>query len=242
MTPSSPPPSPPALPSAGDLTPFESVECLLKKPLSLFTHIQQGKGGVINRYLLITAAICLLTFGLIVGLFSFDSSNPDAVRQLWAAPLKITFGVFFSGLICLPSLYIFGCLSGLDLKFNSTIGVLVASLALATLLLLGFTPVVWIFALSTDSLVFMGLLLFAFWAISLFFASALLLKATTIFGGKAKGHPQRLDWDLCPGHPTNAHRHSPHHWHRANAFASTGREDVFPRTLGPRHDWQSTNG
>ena len=46
-------------------------------------------------------------YGMVVGSFSGGS-------QMWIAPAKIAIGTILSILICLPSLYIFTCLSGID--------------------------------------------------------------------------------------------------------------------------------
>ncbi len=188
MNPTESTPTPPPPPASKPITPGGAVDALLKRPLELLAHFKTGKGALVGIYLLFSAIFCLLLFGLIVGWFSYEKDNADALRQLWAAPAKITVGLLLSAVICLPSLYIFGCLSGLDLRLGSTIGVLVAAITLAALLLMGFTPVVWIFAQSTDSSVFMGFLLICFWCIALFFAAWLIFKASTILGGNSKGH------------------------------------------------------
>jgi len=180
--------TPPPAPELKRLTPAGAVDALLKRPMELLVYFTSGKGFLVAIYLIFAAIFCLLLFGAIVGWFSYEKDNADAVRQLWAAPAKITVGLFLSAVICLPSLYIFGCLSGLDLKLGSTVGVLVAAITLSALLLMGFTPVVWIFAQSTDSTVFMGILLVTFWCIALFFAAWLIYKSSAILGGNPKGH------------------------------------------------------
>jgi len=68
-----------------------------------------------------------------------------------------------SALICLPSLYIFTCLSGSQARLVEVFGLLVGLLMLMTLLLVGFAPVAWIFSQSTESLVWMGTLHLVFW-------------------------------------------------------------------------------
>ena len=116
-----------------------TFETLLKKPVMLVDALLRGDdSGKIVRNLIITAVACLAVFGLVVGTYSMGT-------QLWAAPLKITLGMLVAGLICLPSLYIFSCLNGLDVKISTAAGVLFATICLTSLLLLGFTPVVWIF-------------------------------------------------------------------------------------------------
>lgn len=175
-SPGSPKPMPA---SPGLVTTFET---LLKAPVSLVVALLRGDdNGKIMRNLIITAVACLAVFGVIVGTYSMGT-------QLWAAPLKITLGMLVAGLICLPSLYIFGCLNGLDIKLASAAGVLFATICLSALLLLGFTPVVWIFSQSTDSLAFMGALALVFWLISTYFGFGVIFKTAEHLGLKRRSH------------------------------------------------------
>ena len=159
-----------------------TFDTLLKKPGSLLHHLHHStspNGVVVN--LLITTVVCLAAFGLMVGTFSGGD-------QLWAAPVKIILGVFASGLICLPSLYIFACLSGYDITARSVVGVLVAVLCLTALLLLGFTPVVWVFSQSITSLPFMATMVLAFWIIAVGFGLSLLFRSARFLGAHNTGH------------------------------------------------------
>ena len=159
-----------------------TFETLLKKPVMLVDAMIKGKGsGGIVRNLVITAVACLLVFGLVIGTYSMGA-------QLWAAPLKITLGMLVAGLICLPSLYIFSCLNGLDIKISAAAGVLFAMICLMSLLLLGFTPVVWIFSQSTNSIAFMGALGLVFWAIAAFFGLGVLSKTADYLGMEKRSH------------------------------------------------------
>ena len=90
--------------------------------------------------------------------------------QLWAAPVKIAGGILASALICLPSLYIFACLSGSQARLNEICGLIAGLLLLMTILLVGFAPVAWLFSQSTESLVWMGALHLVFWLIASCFA------------------------------------------------------------------------
>ncbi len=143
------------------------VEALLKKPGSLLHELSgPRRNGILLRLLVITT-FCALIYGLVVGSLSGGT-------QLWAAPVKITLGLFFSVLICLPSLYIFLCLSGADLRFGQVCGTLLGLVSLMALLLIGFAPVAWIFSQSTHSVVLMGALHLIFWIIALWFGARLL--------------------------------------------------------------------
>ena len=74
-----------------------------------------------------------------------------------------------SALICLPSLYIFTCLSGSQARLVEVCGLLAGLLMLMTILLIGFAPVAWIFSQSTESLAWMGTLHLVFWFIATIF-------------------------------------------------------------------------
>ena len=89
--------------------------------------------------------------------------------QLWAAPVKIAGGLLFSSIICLPSLYVFTCLSGSQARLSETCGLLSGLLMLMCILLVGFAPVAWLFSQSTESAIWMGALHLVFWFIATFF-------------------------------------------------------------------------
>jgi len=182
ITPEPPPPTPPPLPAATlDFQPLGKpptfitvIEALLKQPGRVLHECKAGNSKV-PVMLLISAVLCFAVFGGLLGTFSGGA-------QYWAAPVKIVVGILVSLLICLPSLYIFSALGGLDARLSQVAGVLLAAIALTALLLLGFAPVVWIFSQSTESVCFMGFLALAFWIIGLFFGSRLLLAASSKLG------------------------------------------------------------
>jgi hypothetical protein len=122
---------------------------------------QPGSGRLIMAMLMVSI-LCSLVYGLIVGTFSMGT-------QLWAAPVKIAGGVLVSALICLPSLYIFTCLSGSEARLSEIFGLVAGLLMLMTILLIGFAPVAWLFSQSTASVVWMGVLHLIFWFIATMF-------------------------------------------------------------------------
>lgn len=158
-----------------------TFDTLLKKPGSILHHVHHAEPGRVIAYLLLTTLVCLAAFGLMTGWFSGG-------EQLWAAPVKIVLGTFAAALICLPSLYIFACLSGYDVTAKSVVGVLTAVLCLSGLLLLGFTPVVWVFSQSIRSLVFMGFILLGFWIVAMSFGVSLLFRSARYLGAKRSGN------------------------------------------------------
>lgn len=159
-----------------------AMEALLKHPGSAVHEFTEGtRTGPLSRSLLLIVIAGLALFGIAAVDFTHSI-------QWWAAPLKMIGGLFLSALLCLPSLYIFSCLSGLEIRFKTSLGLLLAALALSGLLLAGFTPVVWVFSQSSDSLPFMGMILILIWSISLFFGLKLLSTAARALGMKQKLH------------------------------------------------------
>jgi hypothetical protein len=136
-----------------------AVEALLRQPGRVQHQLDQpGSGGTIAA-LLVAAFGGALVYGFVAGTFSGGT-------QLWAAPLKIAIGLVLSSLICLPSLYIFACLGGSTARMGAIAGNLAGLLALMVILLLGFAPVAWVFAQSTNSVAAMGALHLVFWAVA----------------------------------------------------------------------------
>ncbi len=144
-----------------------SLESVLKDPLHVLASLRSGPVSRTVLFLAATAFVCLLGFGFVIGTMSGGT-------QLWAAPIKVAAGTFASALICFPSLYVFSALAGLDLRPATLAGLLAAALCLASLLLAGFAPVAFLFAQSTSSTLFFGILCLAICAIALFFGLALL--------------------------------------------------------------------
>ncbi len=143
------------------------IEALLKRPGSLLHELDGRRRSGILKSLILTILVCGGVYGVVMGSLSGGT-------QLWAAPLKLTGGLFFSILLCLPSLYIFLCLNGADLRITQIGGALLGMVALVTLLLIGFAPVAWIFSQSTESIVMMGILHLVFWVIGLWFGVRLI--------------------------------------------------------------------
>ena len=159
----------------GDYTFSNIINHLLKKPLSVIHSIDEREGV---RWMPIFAMtiLSLTLFGFILGSFQ------GATEQMYLAPAKIVGGVLFSSLICLPSLYIFCCIGGLDKKFSTILGIQSCTMAITSLLLIGFSPVIWLFSSSSESLSFFGFLCISIWLICLFMGLKFLTKTGKAFG------------------------------------------------------------
>jgi hypothetical protein len=142
--------------------PMTAIEAILRQPRRVLFQLRQpGAGGLIGVMLFISV-LCSLVYGVVVGTFSMH-------EQLWAAPVKIAGGLLFSAFICLPSLYIFACLSGSKARLVEIVGLVCGLLMLMTILLIGFAPVAWLFSQSTNSTSWMGALHLLFWGIATIF-------------------------------------------------------------------------
>src|SRR5882672_4339420 len=201
MNDNNPPPIPPAFnPSAGSpglpngpralgddpqdrisiTGPLSAIEAILRHPRRIIYQLRQPGAGSIVFALLFIAVTCSVVYGVVVGTFSLGA-------QLWAAPVKIAAGLVTSAFICLPSLYIFSCLSGSQARLAEVCGMIAGLLALMTVLLIGFAPVAWVFSQSTESLAAMGALHLAFWFIATYFGVRFLSTGFAHLSGKPGG-------------------------------------------------------
>jgi hypothetical protein len=136
---------------------------MLRQPRRILFQLREPGAGKLVAAMLGVAVACGLIYGVVVGSFSGHA-------QWWAAPIKISVGLMLSALVCLPSLYIFACLSGSQARVWEMAGLLAGLLMLMTLLLIGFAPVAWLFSQSTESVVWMGALHILFWLVATTFA------------------------------------------------------------------------
>lgn len=141
---------------------ISAIEAMLRNPRRILYHLTQSGSGAVTLALVLIAIVCSLVYGLVIGTFSGD-------EQLWAAPLKVCAGLLIAALICLPSLYIFACLSGSQARLLEIVGMVAGLLALSTVLLIGFAPVAWVFSQSTESVGWMGALHIIFALIAIAF-------------------------------------------------------------------------
>jgi hypothetical protein len=160
--------------------PLAAIEAILRNPRRVLYQLRQPGAGHVIVALCFIAVVCSLVYGVVVGTFSMGT-------QLWAAPVKIAAGLVVSAVICLPSLYIFSCLSGTQARLIEVIGMIAGLLALMTVLLVGFAPVAWVFSQSTESLAAMGALHLTFWCIATYFGIRFLSEGFAHLSGKPAG-------------------------------------------------------
>lgn len=173
--------TPPALPtpcdgpaSAADTQPVrgfaEAGEAILRRPARVLHHLQAHAPLGLVGWLTGLGLVAIVAYGVVMGSFSGGV-------QWWAAPVKLAMGLAVSALICLPSLYVFACLSGSSARWSEILGLITAACALMAVLLVGFAPVAWVFSQSTESLAVMGALHLLFWAVAVAFGLRFLHRA-----------------------------------------------------------------
>jgi hypothetical protein len=157
-----------------------AIEAILRQPRRVMFQLKQAGTGGLTLSLLVIAVACGLIYGAVVGTFSGG-------EQYWAAPVKVAAGLLISGMICLPSLYIFSCLCGSHARLAEVLGLVAGLLALMTILLIGFAPVAWVFSQSTQSTCVMGGLHLAFWAVAVVFGVRFLGASFSHMNAKSNG-------------------------------------------------------
>lgn len=161
---------------------FSAVEAMLRQPRRVMFQITQPGARPLIAGMLWVALLSVVGYGLVVGSFSGGT-------QLWAAPLKLAAGMVLTALICLPSLYIFACLSGSQARLMEVVGLVSGMLALMTVLLIGFAPVAWVFSQSTESVAAMGALHIVFFFVALCFGVRFLQTSFERLSPQAEGGP-----------------------------------------------------
>jgi len=159
------------------------LQTLLKHPGQIIYALFRDRRAGLLIWLLLLGVFGISLYGVLVGAQSGGT-------QMLVAPTKLGLAAILSTLICLPSLYIFSSLDGIDAEIRGVCGVLFAAICLSAILLIGFAPVAWIFSQSTDSIVFMGILHLLFWAIGIRFGLRLIRAMTRFLGGRPNGHLQ----------------------------------------------------
>jgi hypothetical protein len=162
-------------------TPTHILEALLKAPGRLIHELERNWKPTLVVWLVIFAVAGMAAYGVVVGTFAGGA-------QMWVAPAKLVLGTIAVALICLPSLYIFSCLGGIDARLRMVTGVLFAAVALSALLLVAFAPVAWIFSQSTDSVALIGALHLILWIVAISFGIRMIGAMSRWLAGSSRGH------------------------------------------------------
>jgi hypothetical protein len=168
-------PQPPLPPGHDTPTTRNIVTALLKEPQRVAEAIAgQRDLGRSAGMLLASGVACHVVFGLAMGMFGgLTVAAMDVVK----VPLVAICSLF----LCFPSLYVFACVAGSPLSLSQTFILGCSCVAMVGLLLVGLAPVVWLFAVSTESLPFMVVLTLLVWLVALAF--------TARYVGKLRANP-----------------------------------------------------
>lgn len=153
------------------------ADALLKSPANVVYQLNHSRASLV-RFVLLVVGSLLLT-GVVVASFSGG-------YQYLAVPLKLAFGFVFGAALCLPSLYIFSCLSGTQHTLRNVTAALLMGMGVQGLLLIGFAPIAWIFSQSTSSPSFMGFLYLGMLLVSAGFGLALTGRVLAATGDRAR--------------------------------------------------------
>ena len=124
------------------------------------------------------AAVFLLVVSLLgSGAFGFALGSFAGWNVALMDALKMMFVMLFPILLCYPTLYVFACLSGCTLNPIRILTVGLVATAVMGCLLAALAPVMWLFAVSTESLGFIVVFSCALAAVAAHFAHRPLLHA-----------------------------------------------------------------
>lgn len=156
---------------------FGLADALLKSPANVVYQLNHSRASLIRFVLLVIGSLMLT--GVVVASFSGG-------YQYLAVPIKLAFGFVFGAALCLPSLYIFSCLSGTQHSLRNVTAALLMGMGVQGLLLIGFAPIAWIFSQSTSSPSFMGFLYLLMLLVSAGFGLALTGRVLASTGDRAR--------------------------------------------------------
>jgi len=151
------------------------ISRLLKSPQSVALAIKHDENLAREGAKMLGAALlCHAVFGFAVGFFS--GYWEFVIMATWKAPLIALCAM----LLCFPSLYIFTAVLGSPMKVAQTFAFACACLATTGLILVALAPVAWLFAVSTQSLPFVVMMVFLMWLVALAFTSKFLSRAKDV--------------------------------------------------------------
>ena len=132
---------------------------LLTRPLAFLDRTRNGGEASPGR-LLAASALCYALYGAAAGAFQGGD-------QILIAALKAPLIIFFTLLLCLPSLYVFSAVAGAEWTRRSFLVVLSGFAATLALVLLALLPINWLFSTSSRHLGAAAFFQFVLWILAL---------------------------------------------------------------------------
>ena len=158
--------------------PLATFHELLQHPVRLAARVLDGQRVLPQvAWLCLGAVLLLAAYGASVGFFGGG-------WLLLVAALKVPLIVFSSLLLCLPSLYVFGSLSGARFTRDRFLLCLAAFGGLLALILMGFLPISWLFSVSSRSLGAVAFTNLVVWVVAVALAGALLRRFLLAYGAR----------------------------------------------------------
>ena len=127
----------------GWANPFSLVGAMLKSKGALYRDLESGRW--IGRYIVGLALLTVLLaipYGAIMGLAA-------SATQVLFASLKLPIIILGSGLLCLPTFYVFNALLGSRVSFAQTAAAVLFLTSGVGIILIAFAPIAWLFTVST---------------------------------------------------------------------------------------------
>ena len=163
-----PTPTPPPA-AAGNSSGFDTgpvrnpIAQLLKAPWLLVARItDDAQLPALTAHLLFWGLVFHAIYGFAMALF--DSAGAAALTAAKAPLIALA-----SAVLCVPSLYVFSCVTGAPMKLTQVCALAAGAVAMTGLLLLGLTPVAWLFSVSTNSLKFVVIGNAVAWGVAMVF-------------------------------------------------------------------------
>jgi hypothetical protein len=139
---------------------MNSVIHLLRDPDAFFECVRRARcARAQGGWLAILSTVCLAVFGFMMGL----AHSPE---QALSSAVKMPILAIGAGLLCLPALYLFALVLGTRLDIAQVATVVLSGIGVMALLLLGLSPVILIFVLTSHSYPFLQLLVVGCMAVS----------------------------------------------------------------------------
>jgi hypothetical protein len=160
----------------GDLSTL--VAACLRSPEMLRASIGQDPSARTRLLLLVIVAMAFV--GFLMAAFSGG-------LQVLAVPLKVIAGTIAAMSVCLPSLFVFSNLAGVQVGIRQALGTMLVAVVVLALVLVAVAPVALVFALSTESTAVVGAIHVLFLLIAARFGGAALSRIWADDGGGRSG-------------------------------------------------------
>jgi hypothetical protein len=213
------------------MTILSAMNRLLKTPDASMAEANARPGQHCFE-LLAGALLCFVAYAGAAGMFQGGASIALAI-------LKIPLIVLASVALCVPSFYVFTALAGADYTPRQLAALLSGFCGIAGLLLLGLMPVIWVFSISSRSLLFVVWMHIVLWVMTVLAARHYLVRITGKAAAMAIGCWIVIVFFVSLQMTTSLR---PVLWRASNQPLFTSTKLSFFEHLGRVWDWQEPKG